>query len=452
MAKILVVDDEQTICESLQMFLSEKGHAVQTVGSATEALTDCELMEPDVVILDIRLPDRSGLEVLEILNTAPNPPKIIMITAYHDMETTIQAMKNGAYDYIHKPLDVDEIESAVERALHVLKEDRGVEAHSVPDKPSRDDAIIGNTRWMKEIFKTIGILCGSRTTALIQGETGTGKELIARVIHRSSPFSNEPMVTLDCSSIVETLIESELFGHERGAFTGAIESKPGKIELAEQGTLFLDEIGELPLSVQGKFLGFLERREYTRVGGRKVLKSQCRIVAATNRDLAAMVHRGEFRKDLYYRLKVITITVPPLRERAPDIPVLAEHFLKKANRELGTAVCRFQDGVLNRFQQHPWTGNVRELENLITAAVIRTRGKVILLDEVESLLSGSQSITGEGSTGLSLCDAEREQINKVLCLVGWNKSRAAQLLGITLPTLRSKIKEYGISQESAATR
>jgi two-component system response regulator AtoC len=286
----------------------------------------------------------------------------------------------------------------------------------------------------------------------VQGETGTGKELIARVIHRSSPHSAEPMVTLDCSSVVETLIESELFGHERGAFTGAIESKPGKIELAERGTLFLDEIGELPPNVQGKFLGFLERREYMKVGGRKVLKSQCRIVAATNRDLATMVRRGEFRKDLYYRLKVITIQVPPLRDRASDIPVLAEHFLKKANREMGTAVCRFQDGVLNRFQQHPWTGNVRELENLITAAVIHSRGKVILLDEVESLLSGSQSMAGGESTGLSLCDAEREQINRVLSLVGWNKSRAAQLLGITLPTLRSKIKEYGISQDNSGMR
>ncbi|GKT08516.1 sigma-54 dependent transcriptional regulator [Desulforhabdus sp. TSK] len=448
MAKILVVDDEHSICESLEMFLSEKGHTVHAAGSASEALSSCSRLKPDVVILDIRLPDRSGMEVLEILNTTPTPPKIIMITAFHDMETTIQAMKTGAYDYIHKPLDADEIESAVDRALNVLKEDREAVIQDVPEESCHSDEIIGKCSWMREIFKTIGILCRSRTTALIQGETGTGKELIARVIHRNSPFSAEPMVTLDCSSIVETLIESELFGHEKGAFTGAVASKPGRIEMAGEGTLFLDEIGELPLNMQSKFLGFLERREYTAVGGRRVLHSRCRIIAATNRDLADMVRRGEFRKDLYYRLKVITIQIPSLRERASDIPPLAEHFLKKANRELGTAVCRFQDGVMERLQQHPWTGNVRELENLVTAAVIRSRGKVVLLDEVETLLFGSQSMSGEESSSLSLSHAEREQISKVLSLVRWNKSRAAQLLGITLPTLRSKIKEYGITPSS----
>jgi two-component system, NtrC family, response regulator AtoC len=368
------------------------------------------------------------------------------------METTIRAMKTGAYDYIHKPLDADEIEGAVDRALQVLREDRDVEIQTPPEGQTDGDAIIGNSRWMKEIFKTIGILCRSRTTALIQGETGTGKELLARVIHRSSPFSCEPMVTMDCSSVVETLIESELFGHEKGAFTGAFKAKPGKIEMAGQGTLFLDEIGELPVGLQGKFLGFLERREYMRVGGRKVLQSRCRIVAATNRNLADMVSRGEFRKDLYYRLKVITIFVPPLRERLSDIPDLADHFLQKANRELGAAVGRFQEGVMELFQKHPWTGNVRELENLITAAVVRSRGRVILLEDIQGLLAGSQSMTGGELSTLSLSHAQREQIRKVLSLVHWNKSRAAQLLGITLPTLRNKIKEYGITPEGIGTR
>ncbi len=452
MAKIMVVDDEHPICESLEMFLTEKGHTVCTAGTAAEALSVYKLERPDLVILDIRLPDKSGLQVLEILNASATPPKTIMITAFQDMETTIQAMKSGAYDYIHKPLDVDEIENAVDRALQLLQEDRHTEAPDAPERLPDTGSVIGKSKQMREIFKTIGILCRSRTTALIQGETGTGKELIARVIHRNSPFNKEPMVTLDCSAVVETLIESELFGHEKGAFTGAVEAKPGKIELAGQGTLFLDEIGELPLNIQGKFLGFLERREYSRVGGSKLHYSRCRIIAATNRDLAAMVRSGEFRRDLYFRLKVITLFVPSLKERLSDIPELAHYFLNSANQELGTAVLRFQEGVMERFMEHPWTGNVRELENIITAAVIRARGKVILMEEVEELLSSSQSMPGDNFPALSLSHAEREHIAKVLSLVHWNKSRAAQLLGITLPTLRNKIKEYGIVQTNPAAQ
>jgi two-component system response regulator AtoC len=279
---------------------------------------------------------------------------------------------------------------------------------------------------------------------LIQGETGTGKELIARVIHRNSLYAQEPFVTLDCSAVVESLLESELFGHEKGAFTGADQTKQGRIALAGQGTLFLDELGELPLSLQGKFLGFLERREYYRLGGRKPQISQCRIIAATNRNLEAMLQQGRFKNDLYYRLKVVTINAPPLRERLSDIPLLVNHFLHKINRELGTQATKFQNGVIERLMTHPWTGNVRELANVLVEVVIRARGRVILLDDIDEVLA-TDLRTHEGLTGFSLPNMERDHIQRTLDQLGWNRTRTAKMLGISLPTLRKKIQKYGLT-------
>ena len=343
-----------------------------------------------------------------------------------------------------KPLDADEVEHAVVRALHILEMDRQIPEPAAAREIPGGDVIIGKGRQMKEVFKMIGVLCRSRATALIQGETGTGKELIARVIHRSSPFNAEPMVTVDCSAVVETLLESQLFGHQKGSFTGATHTQPGRIEQAGRGTLFLDEIGELPLSLQGKFLGFLERREFTRIGGQQTLRSRCRIIAATNRDLSAMVAQGTFRKDLYYRLKVVTVHVPPLRERIGDLPDLAHYFLKKANGELDTAVEKFQPGVIERLMQHPWKGNVRELENVIVAAMVNVRGKVILMEDIASVLSSHPSGDADAFSLFSLAHVEREHIRKILCLTRWNRTRSARLLGITLPTLRSKIRKYNL--------
>lgn len=444
MAKILVVDDEYPILESIEMFMSEKGHTVFTAATSREAYTVFEKDEPDVVILDIRLPDGNGLDVLKKMHSSPRDTKIIMITAFQDMETTIEAMKRGAYDYIHKPLDADELEKAVDGALYRLAADREASVLPKMAKKPKSCAIIGKSKEMKEIFKMIGILCQNRATALIQGETGTGKELIARVIHLNCPFCDEPIITLDCSAVVENLLESELFGHEKGAFTGAVQSKPGKIELAGSGTLFLDEIGELPLSLQSKFLGFLERREYMRVGGQKVLKSRCRIIAATNRDLAEMVKKNLFRKDLYYRLKVVTLHVPPLRDRLSDIPDLVDHFLRKTALELDTPVLKLQEGCIDLLKTHPWTGNVRELENVIVAAVVRSRGKVILPDDIENILSVNRSSLSDDFSLYSLSDMEKKHILNTLSRMNWNRSQAARLLKISLPTLRKKIRKYGI--------
>ncbi len=444
MSKILLIDDEYSILESLEMFLGEKGHEVFKAATAEEGLGLFSSHEPDVVILDIRLPDMDGLEVLNIITGREIPSKVIMITAFHDMENTIKAMKNGAYDYFHKPFDPDDVEKAVNRALEILEVDRVALLEDATERFSTQEIIIGKSHKMEEIFKMIGLLCQNRATVCIQGETGTGKELIARVIHRNSPFSHEPFITLDCSAVVETLLESELFGHEKGAFTGAAQTKPGRIELAGAGTLLLDEVGELPLGLQGKLLGFLERREYMRVGGRENLKSRCRVIAATNKDLSTMVRKGAFKEDLYFRLNVVNIFVPPLRERLEDIPGLVDYFLQKINLELGTRVTKLQRGVMELLMSHRWEGNVRELENVLVESVVRARGSVIFLDEMEAVLSAKHALPQTGLSSYSLPQVEKEHIEKTLGRNRWNRSKSARILGISLPTLRSKIRKYGI--------
>jgi len=444
MDKILIIDDKHAILESLEMFFAEKGYRVYTADCGATGMALLKRHDPDVVILDIRLPDTHGISLLEQIQTLEKPAKVIMITAFQDMETTIQAMKLGAYDYIHKPLDVDKIELAVERALYTLKIDRETPQVAEITQPPNPEVIIGKSDRMRNIFKTIGLLSQNRAPVLIQGETGTGKELIARVIHRNSLFAMEPFITFDCSAVVETLLESELFGHEKGAFTGATQSKAGKIELAGNGTLFLDEIGELPLIMQRKFLGFLQRNEYDRVGGKHPLTSRCRIIAATNRNLAQMVNTGIFRQDLFFRLKVVMIQVPLLVERLTDIPDLVGHFLQKINWELGTDIFSLEKGVLDRLSVHTWPGNVRELENVLVEAVVRARGKVILVDEIEDILSSNYPITTTRLATYSLPHMEKEHIRATLDRLNWNRSETARVLGISLPTLRKKIRKYGI--------
>ena len=444
MAKILIINDERSILETLEMFLSEKGHQAFKADTGAKGFTLFCAHNPEIVILDIRLPDCNGLDLLNRIQAKECLTKVIMITAFQDMETTIQAMKRGASDYIHKPLDADAVEKAITRALRILEADRET---PIPDEKSKTpdpEVIIGRSDQMRKIFKMIGLLCQNRATVLIQGETGTGKELIARMIHRNSLYDREPFVTLDCSAVVESLLGSELFGHEKGAFTGAIDTKEGKIELAGNGTLFLDEIGELPLRLQGNFLGFLQRHEYMRVGGQHQLKSRCRIIAATNRDLFTMVSQGKFRQDLFFRLRVVTIQVPPLRDRLSDIQDLVNHILRKINLELGTEVTKLQDGVIDCFMKQRWAGNVRELENMLVEAVVRARGSVILLDEIERILSPNQTIPESGLSTYSLSHMEKAHIQHTLATLHWNRTEVARRLEISLPTLRSKIRKYGI--------
>ncbi len=442
MATILLIDDEPSILKTLKIFLDAKGYTVYTAQTGNEGLSLYHQRNPDLVILDIRLPDRDGLSILRQIQDEESLAKVIMITAYQDMKTAIQAMKSGAYDYIRKPLDIDEIETSVDRAIQVLTIEQDFPLLDTVEKSEDIEVIIGKSRHMLDIFKKIGLLCQHRAPVLIQGETGSGKGLAARMIHRNSPYFQEPFVTLDCSVVVETLLENELFGHEKGSFTGANRVNIGKIEAAGRGTLFLDEIGELSLNMQKKFLGFLQSHEYMRVGGTQTIRSACRIIAATNRELAEMVEQGTFREDLFFRLKVATLYMPSLRERLSDVPLLVEYFLRKINLELGTEVWQIQQGGMDLLCLHHWTGNVRELENILVEAVIQSRGKVILIKDLEKILGLTNDESPQGIASYSLEHVERAHIEKVLFKVKWNRNAAAEQLGISLPTLRSKIRKY----------
>ena len=442
--KILLIDDEVSILETLEMFFTEKGSQVFKAETCEMGFALFREHKPDIVIIDIHLPDGNGLEILNRIQNEGHLTKVIMITAYHDMETTIQAMKLGAFDYIHKPLDVDLVDETTQRAISIFEaEGENLIAPKNP-KDFKPNLIIGKSDQMRKIFKTIGLACQKRTTVLIQGETGTGKEVVARVIHENSLYKNEPFVTLDCSSVVSSLIESELFGHIEGAFTGACRTQKGKIELAGKGTLFLDELGELAYEVQGKLLGFLQRHEYMPLGGQETLKSDCRIIAATNRDLFSMVNKEEFRRDLFYRLRVVIIQLPPLRERLSDIDELVNHFLQKINLKLNSGVLHLQNGVLERLKAHQWPGNVRELENVLVEAVVQARGSVLLVDEIDKILCKYLQ-TEESEGGIrSLDTMEKEHIKKTLDFLNWRRTEAAQCLKISMPTLRSKILKYNI--------
>jgi len=445
--QVLIIDDETAIQESLEMFLREKGLAVCTAGTCSEGLAAYFTRRPQVIILDIRLPDGSGLEILKRIVEADPDAKVIMITAYHDMETTIEAMRHGAYDYIHKPLDVDELDHAVTKSLRIAETARvGTQLLRADHDTGGRHQIVGHTPAMRALFKTIGLLSRNRATVLIEGETGSGKELIARVIHESSIFNEHPLVTVDCTTLVDNLFESELFGHERGAFTGAGETKKGRLELAGEGTIFFDEVGDLPLPLQAKLLRFLEYREFTRVGGTQTLCSKARIIAATNHDLAGLVSKGRFRQDLLFRLKVITISVQPLRERIDDLPELVRFFLSRINRDLGTKVMRVEEKVMAILKSHSWPGNVRELKNVLTKAVLESRGSILLAEAAENALAASYPEVSSASGLASLDELEKRHILKAIGETKGNLSAAARMLGVSRPTLRKRLKLYGLSQ------
>lgn len=446
--RVLIIDDETAIQESLEMFLREKGIEVFTAGAGAAGLEIFSRCHPLVVILDIRLPDIPGDQVLARLLEMDPEVKVIMITAYHDMETTIAAMRQGAYDYIHKPLDVDELDRAVSESLRITE----AASSSMPLPPPERDSgvphqIVGQTPAMQALFKTIGLLAGNRATVLIDGETGTGKELIARVIHESSVFGDQPYVTVDCTTLVESLFESELFGHERGAFTGAIEAKKGRLEMAGEGTIFFDEVGDLLLTLQAKLLRFLEYREFTRVGGARTYLSKARIIAATNRDLRGLVSQGRFRQDLLFRLQVFTISVPPLRDRREDLPALVHFFLSRINRELGTKVNRVEEKAMEVLRAHSWPGNVRELKNVLIKASLESRGSLLLAENLEKALTTFNPGQLAASGLSSLDDLEKQHIRRIMSETKGNLSAAARILHLSRPTLRQRLKTYGLDRD-----
>ncbi|MCS7280714.1 MAG: sigma-54 dependent transcriptional regulator [Desulfobacterota bacterium] len=448
--KILIIDDEDAILESLDMYFTERGYSVMCAKNAAEGYESAVKFDPDVIILDVRLPDDDGLQLLTRLKDKNRDVHVIIITAFHDMETTIKAVKKGAYEYIPKPIDIEELDRAVSKALRLedaLNEKDGL----IIRNPSAHERgkIIGKSKAMKEIFKAIGILSENRVTVLIEGETGTGKELIAQAIHYNSPFRDHPFIPINCSAIVGTLLESELFGHEKGAFTGAHCTKRGKFELAGDGTIFLDEVSEIPYELQAKLLRFLQEKEFERVGGEKTLKSNARVIAASNRPLSQLVKEGKFREDLYYRLSVAKIYVPPLRERKSDIPLLVEYLIGRLNLELKRQIKKVEEKAIERMMEYHWPGNVRELENVLTRAAIEVRGEVITEEHILPLLEARDTPKKEEMESLmSLSTVEKQHIKKVLECVGWHFGKACEILGISRPSLRRKIREYGIERRN----
>ncbi|MBI3601227.1 MAG: sigma-54-dependent Fis family transcriptional regulator, partial [Nitrospinae bacterium] len=443
MKTILIIDDDRLVRESLNIHLQEVGFRVIPADRGDEGLKKFKEEPSDIIILDIRLPDTDGLTILRSIRESNQNIPVIIITAFSDMHTTIHAMKIGADEYIHKPIDIDELDLIIKRIIKKQESNRRLEG--LVTEVSREyqiGNIIGRSPEMLEIFKTIGIVSESKTTVLIQGESGTGKELIARAIHYNSDDKSAPFIPVNCSALVETLLESELFGHEKGAFTGALYRREGKFELADGGTIFLDEIGDMSQNLQTKLLRVLQEKEFERVGGREKVKVDVRVITATNRTLSEMVKEGKFREDLYYRIKVVTIDVPPLRERKEDIPLLAAYLLNKINLELHKNVRKVPEDVMNIFCNYSWKGNVRELENVITRAVVLCRGEVLLKEYLTDFPSPDFIEKKREVELKSIKETEKELIETALRHTNWNKGKTCAILGISYPTLQKKIFEY----------
>ena len=450
--RILIVDDDHSIRELLSMHLEERGYGVVSASTGADGARLAAESQPSAIVLDMRLPDGSGIDLIAALRAQASESPVLMITAHHDASTTILAMKAGAFDYLHKPIDIVAFDQALDQALEVRRQARGQEYLAVGDAAL--EGLVGQAPVMQRLFKDLGKVAGSRANVLIQGETGTGKELVARVLHAygQSSAGETPFVAVNCAALVETLLESELFGHEKGAFTGAVQTKQGRFELAGQGTLFLDEIGELSPALQSKLLRVLQEREYERVGGTRSLPVRARVVAATHRDLAAEVQAGRFRADLYQRLKVLTLRVPPLRERRDDIPLLVEHLLGRINQRLHKHLRKVTRAAVGRLQKRDWPGNVRELENVLMRAAVLSQGDVLQDEHLREPGEGDEPLRARTPAGglpafeqlQSLEDLERDHVTRVFRITGGHRGRTCAVLGISRPTLERKLKRYGL--------
>ncbi len=453
MARILLADDSELIKSTLKLYLSKEKHLVYTAEDGAVAIEIFKKERPDLVITDIIMPEVDGFEVMKyIKENDPNIP-VIMITGVGDTESTIKAIQEGAYDYIEKPIDVTRFNQVVKNAIKSkeLSEQLAVSLSKEEEEEFRGKtSLVGSTPIMKEIYKSIGRISSSRITVLIQGDSGTGKELIARMIHNSGITKGQPFIAVNCSALSESLLESELFGHVKGAFTGAVRNKKGKFELAGRGTIFLDEISEISYDLQVKLLRVIQEKEYERVGGETAVPLEARIITATNKNLSNLVDEGKFREDLYFRLKVFNITAPPLRERREDIPALVLHFVKKINKELHKNVRKVPFEVMEMLQEHEWVGNVRELENTLMQAILLSKSDVIEPDNV--LLKKSEQMKSSNGTDMStynrnwsMSELEKFHIENVLNETKGNKQRACKIMGISKPTLYYKLDLYGIS-------
>lgn len=453
MSKILIIDGDSSACRHLEQHLTQEGYTVFTAPTGADGLNRFVTLAPDLVVLAVHLPDISGFTILEDLREENDDVKVIMTTDRHDMESAIRAMKEGAFDYLCKPLLFPEFEQTLQKAInsHHMAPSPGGFLAAGPAEPFKVGNIIGTGREMQEIFKTIGMVSQNQTTVLVQGESGTGKELVARIIHHNTS-AHEPYIAVNCSAVVDNLLESELFGHEKGAFTGAVNKKLGKFELARRGTVFLDEISEMSVNLQAKLLRVLQEKEFERVGGQERISVKARIIAATNHDLSKMIHEGRFREDLFYRLNVVSIFIPPLRERRDDIAPLIEYLMAKINRDLRKKVTGITSEVMTMFMRYDWPGNIRELENLLVRAIVLGKGHVLGKADFPDLWpgqpeprEGKESVATEESL-LTLDHMEEAHIRKVLDgHPEKNKGEICEILGISRPTLERKLEKYGIS-------
>lgn len=444
--KLLVVDDDPAHRNTLKALLSDWKYAVDTAADGQSAIDMAHAHPYDLILMDLRMPGISGLDALtSILGYNPAIPILIM-TAYSDVETAVSALKSGAYDYLTKPLDFDDLKLTLERALdHANLKDENSSLKSRLAVQPAPDSIIGKSEKMRRLVEMAQTIAPSEANVLITGESGTGKEVIAKLIHARSARAGGPYITVNCAALSESLLESELYGHEKGAFTGADKPREGRFLAADGGTIFLDEIGEIPVAMQAKLLRAIQEREIQRVGGDRPVRVDVRIVAATNRNLAEEVEAGRFRQDLFYRLNVVSLDLPPLRERVDDVPALAAHFLREFAERNGKRVKGFTPGAMDKLLKYGWPGNVRELENVVERAVVLLVGEYVGERELPAaLLSGSEEM-GEGVRGgfggMTLEEIERMAVRSVLEESGGNKSEAARRLGITRKTLLAKLKE-----------
>ncbi len=452
--RVLVVDDDHAHRVMLRTLLSGWGYGVEEADDGETAISAVHEKAFDLILMDIRMIKVSGLEALtEIRNYNPAIPVIIM-TAYSSVETAVTALKNGAYDYLTKPLDFDELRLVMARAVdhrHLKEENRRLKER-LGDRFNTQN-IIGRSQLMVRLLETVAQVAPSEATVLITGESGAGKELIAGAVHYNSPRKDGPFVKMNCAAVTETLLESELFGHEKGAFTGAHKRKEGKFRQAHGGTLFLDEVGEMSLSMQVKLLRALQEMEFFRVGGEELIKVDVRVISATNKDLLQEVEAGRFREDLYYRLNVVTLRVPPLAERREDIPLLARHFLDSFSQKNRKEVRGFSPHAMDRMLRYGWPGNVRELMNAVERAVVMSRSEYVQPEDLPPEIQSGQEkervdfSVSISDTGVSLEQIEKETILKTLESTAGNKSEAARRLGITRKTLRKKLKDYGVPSQ-----
>ncbi len=443
-ARILVVDDEPMVCLALTNWLEEENYLAKAVGGGPEAIASLREENWDIVLLDLRMPGMDGIEVLKQVQEIAPQTVVIMMTAYASIPGAVQAMKEGAYDYAVKPLDVDQLTLMLNRIVEhqQLITENILLRKSLTEQYEFED-IIGRSEAMQEVFETIKAVTDTNATVLITGETGTGKELVARAIHSNSSQRYGPFVAISCGALPETLLESELFGYEKGAFTGADRTKKGRFELAHGGTLFLDEIGDISMKTQIKLLRAIQEKSFRRLGGTDLIEIDARLITATNRDLVAAIDEGSFRSDLYYRLNVVSVQLPPLRERKDDVPLLAAHFMNKYNVEFNKKFDRVDRKAMDFMIDYHWPGNVRELENVIERAIVIAQGPEVSVKHLP-FCNVEFPTTEEPQT---LQEMERVHIEKMLARNDWNISKTARLLNIDRTTLHKKIKKFGLNKQ-----